>query len=122
MTANLAKPTPAQAAPKGSRRIASLAACLALSVALAGCLQSSGAGSPNRYTWGGSDKIEMTSGDAQAANKGIHAIDPWPPSAFDRHRSWDGQRAENTYREYAGTAGEADKPANEGPAKPAATR
>jgi hypothetical protein len=38
------------------------------------------------------DTVSFAAGDAVAANKVVHMVDPWPPRAGDRNIAFDGER------------------------------
>jgi len=38
------------------------------------------------------DTINLAGGEAVAANKAIHTIDPWPPEAFKKHQNSSAKR------------------------------
>lgn len=38
------------------------------------------------------DVISLNGGDAVAANKAMHTVDPWPPEAFKKHHNTSGKR------------------------------
>lgn len=46
------------------------------------------------------DRLTLDAGDAIAANKAIHTIDPWPPGAFKRHQRTNGKRIADAYEAY----------------------
>lgn len=77
--------------PISSRRLLCMASILAL-VPLAGCADH----------FERRDTIAASTGNAMRANAAIHTIDPWPPSAFGRHQSLDGERALQAVQRYRG--------------------
>lgn len=46
------------------------------------------------------DGLTLDAGDAIAANKAVHTIDPWPPGAFLRHQATDGKRIADAHERY----------------------
>lgn len=46
------------------------------------------------------ETVAFHSGDAVAANKVVHMIDPWPPAAADRNIHSDGQRMQRAAERY----------------------
>jgi hypothetical protein len=46
------------------------------------------------------DTVSFAAGDAVAANKVTHMIDPWPPYAGDRNIAFDGERMQMAAERY----------------------
>ena len=46
------------------------------------------------------DTVSFAAGDAVAANKVVHMVDPWPPRAGDRNIAFDGERMATAAERY----------------------
>jgi len=46
------------------------------------------------------DTVSFAAGDAVAANKAVHMVDPWPPRAGDRNIAFDGERMQAAAERY----------------------
>lgn len=53
-----------------------------------------------------SDRVTSGAGDAVAANKAIHTIDPWPPYSQKTQIETDGKRAGVAMKRYETSAGD----------------
>jgi hypothetical protein len=51
------------------------------------------------------DTITPVAGNASAHNKAVQTIDPWPPEAFRRSQTTDGERVRQAYESYRGAGG-----------------
>jgi hypothetical protein len=56
------------------------------------------------------DTISLSSGEAMAANRVTHMIDPWPAASGDRHIEYNGERAAAAVARY--NAGRVTPPAS----------
>ncbi len=83
------------------RRIAAVAAALGAATLIVGCAEDDYLGHQETLTVG--------AGNAVAANRAIHTIDPWPPVAADQHIPGNGRRLETVMETYeAGPAPDSD--------------
>jgi hypothetical protein len=57
------------------------------------------AGCSDMY-WDRRESISLASGDAVAANKAVHMIDPWPPMSTQKNLAFDGTRAQAAAERY----------------------
>ncbi|HEY7191861.1 MAG TPA: hypothetical protein VH436_35180 [Vicinamibacterales bacterium] len=73
---------------RNSRR---LLLALAVSGALAGC---------SDIYWDHRDSVALSSGDAVAANRVVHMVDPWPRASADRNIAFNGQRMQGAAERY----------------------
>lgn len=58
-----------------------------------------------------SDTVTISAGDAQAWNKTIHTVDPWPPYVMDTQIPGDGRRTARVIRRYTNGEQDAGTPA-----------
>jgi hypothetical protein len=77
--------------PKGAAAVLTIAAGLAIG----GCYH------PEARL----DTVTPVAGNAAAHNKAVHTIDPWPPEAFRRNQTTDGERVRQAYESYRGAGG-----------------
>jgi hypothetical protein len=68
-------------------------AALALAATVAGCSD------PDLYT-DRRETVALSAGDAVAANKVTHMVDPWPPYSGNRNIAFDGNKMQSAVQRY----------------------
>lgn len=68
-----------------------LVSALMLGAMLAGC---------SDMYWDRRENISLATGEAVAANKVVHMIDPWPPMSTQKNLAFDGTRAQAAAERY----------------------
>ncbi|MBX9828207.1 MAG: hypothetical protein K2Y27_24835 [Xanthobacteraceae bacterium] len=64
-----------------------------LAAAVLGALLSAMLGGCSEMYYDRRDTISLVSGEAMAANRATHIIDPWPPHAANRNIAYNGEKA-----------------------------
>ena len=72
----------------GTRAFAAMALA---ATALTGC---------SDYYWDRRDPVSLASGEAMAANRVTHMIDPWPPSSANRNIAFSGEKMQTAHERY----------------------
>jgi hypothetical protein len=67
------------------------AVAVLLAAALAGC---------SEYYFDRRDTISLVSGEAMAANRVTHTIDPWPPASGNRNIAYNGEKMQTAAERY----------------------
>ena len=72
-------------------RTSTLAALTLLSAGLAGC---------SEFYFDRRDSVSLASGEAMAANRVTHMIDPWPPASANRNIAYSGEKMQTAAERY----------------------
>ena len=75
----------------GSKAMRRIAVIIGLSVTVAGC---------SDIYWDRRESISLAAGDALAADRVIHMVDPWPASSANKNIAFNGERMQSAIERY----------------------